>query len=52
MQDLNQRINASIEYVKEEVTIRVESIKGELDKLNEKMHTELDEAKLDLVEYE
>ena len=49
MENIQDCIGANIEYIKDEITIRIESIKIQLDELSDKMKEELEGAKTDLL---
>jgi hypothetical protein len=49
MQTVYERFDLQIEYVKEMVQLRVESLKIELDKINDDIQRQLDETKNELV---
>ena len=49
MENIQDCISANIEYIKDEITIRIESIKIQLDELNDKLKEELEGAKTDLL---
>ena len=51
MKSKNQFIDFHVEYIRNEIEIRIESIKIELDKLYTNISQNLDSIKLELLEY-
>ncbi len=50
-QDLKKRVKSQVQYAKEEIEIRIESIKIELDEISERLTNELDSKMNDLFKY-
>ena len=47
--DAKQKINLQFDFVKEEIEIRIESLKIQLDKICQEMKKDLEEKKMDYI---
>ena len=51
LQNKPESIHLHFRYIEEEIEIRVESIRIELDKMHEKLRHDLDKFKAEIIEY-